>query len=159
MPTYFHVSREKLPLGAELGAKGGPHIADEIEAYLEKARPNGKLARADAIYMLDHVDFSKSGVPYEEGYVHLVEPHEPVQKHDAQWIGRMQRRRWWKRHAKLTEPPKDLTDEQLAAGYWSGDASGDKGEWEYLAGSARVVGHHSDEPVQTGRRLPSIPGA
>jgi hypothetical protein len=74
LPAYFHISREKLPLGAELRAKGGPHIDDEIEACLEKARPNGKLARADAIYMLDHADFSKSGVPYEEGYVHLVEP-------------------------------------------------------------------------------------
>ena len=79
LPTYFHISREKLPLGAELRAKGGPHIDDEIEACLEKARPNGRLARVDAIYLLDHADFTKSGIPYEEGYVHLVEPHEPVQ--------------------------------------------------------------------------------
>ena len=59
--------------------------------HVSKRRPNGKLAPADTIDVPDHVDFSKSGVPYEEGWVRIVAPQETVQKHDAQWIGRLQR--------------------------------------------------------------------
>jgi hypothetical protein len=92
MPDYFHISSDKIPIGTGLKGKGAPHVQDEIEAVLESRRPADKLSRSEAVYMLDHTDFSKCGVPYEQGYVHVIEPSGVVQKLDGHWIGRMQRR-------------------------------------------------------------------
>lgn len=156
MQSYFHISQDKLAVGTELRSKGVPHLADAIEDVLESLRPEDKLSRSAAVYLLDHADFSKSGVPYEKGYVHLVEPVGAVQKHDAVWIGRIQRRKRFEKFAKTALPPRDLPDAQLASNYWSGEATPHP-EWEYLAASARVVGYLSEDPLSTGRNLPDFP--
>ena len=156
MANYFHISQHKLPVGTELSAKGVPHVQEEIETILEKSRPGENLSRADAVYMLDHTDFSKCGVSYRQGYIHVVAPVGTVHKHDSHWIGRMQRRRIYEKHARSASAPRDLPDKDLAAGYWSGRPSSEP-SWEYLAASARVVKYHCEEMVETGRSLPLAP--
>jgi hypothetical protein len=68
----------------------------------------------------------------------------------------MQMRRIRSKYYKTAVPPKESSDQELAAGYWSGNASTSQAKWEYLCASARVVGHLSDSAVPTGRELPRI---
>ena len=87
--------------------------------------------------LLEECDFRTAGVPFDQGYVHTVEPLGKIDKRDLAWIGVIQRR--YHKDSRLRKNQySDLSDEQVADKYWSGEAS-DKPSWEWVTKEAKVI--------------------
>jgi hypothetical protein len=142
--TYFHIAERSAKGDVMQGRNERPLAAKEplVEEILESRRPSLCLDRGDCVYMREEREFSTVGVPFDEGYVHEVEPIGKVDKRDNKWIGVLQLR-----HHKNERLRKNrchpLSDDDLADKYWSGEAS-DKPSWEWVAKHAKVIDVDSD---------------
>lgn len=142
--TYYRIAEKKYAKDGITKGRGTRPLEDEplVEEILEKQRPADCPDRGDSVYMREEREFSTVGVPYDEGYVHTVEPIGKVDKRDLAWIGVIQRRHH-RNERLLKEPCPELSDAQLADKYWSGEAS-NKPSWEWVAKEAKVVDVDSD---------------
>ena len=102
--------------------------------------------------MREEREFSTVGVPYDESYVHKVEPIGKVYKRDLAWIGVIQRRHHRNERLRKNDYPK-LSDAQVVDKYWSGEAS-EKPRWEWVAREAKVIDMDKDlSPVRPNSPL------
>lgn len=138
----YHMSMVSHAVGAVLTGNGRPKVMEIIEDALEKHRPDACIDRFNAVYAVEHPDFSMLGL--DGGYIHSVELVSPG-KHDAYWVGQLQMAQLKIKYgATLPVGMKhlpDWTDEfvaECAANYWNGVASANP-KWEFLAPSSRVV--------------------
>jgi len=143
---YYRIAMQQMPIGYIFGPTGIFPLgteARELEECLERNRPACCLQRDGCVYMREDRDFSRMGLSYAEGYVHVVEPIGPVQQRDVTWIGHLQ---------LLLNPSADiralseaqrmrrhgLTNDELAQKYWQGSGS-PAPHWEHVTSSAKVV--------------------
>jgi hypothetical protein len=146
---FYHMSPKKLELFAVLRPSDKPHLDPAIEKLLECHRPNSSISRSEAVYLSETEEASRHGLPYDEGYVHLVEAIGEVQRRDNYWIGQLQARHHPNpRLARLKDKSLDhLSDEGIASRYFAGEASR-KPNWEIVARSAKVKSLVCDHAVQ-----------
>ena len=154
---YYHMSSQKLDDGSDLKNPGNNLPDSRIENILENKRPSDCIKRSDAIFVSTSKDFSKHGLPYDQGYIHRVSVSGQTSKHDNAWIGELQRRHTTpenvKECLKPLEDAKSMSDEDVAAKYWKGCES-TKANWEILALDVRVVECVSTEPVNPAHTNP-----
>ena len=145
----YHMSPNKLELFTVLSPPGKPPLNSTIEELLDRHRPNSSIPRSEAVYLSETVEASRHGLPYDEGYVHLVEPIGEVQRRDNYWIGQLQLRYHPNsRLARLKDKTLDhLSDEEIVIRYFAGEASPNP-NWEIVARSAKVMSLVSDHPLQ-----------
>jgi hypothetical protein len=148
--TMYHFSRQIVPVGEELRAKDGPHLPPMIEQMLEATRPRGKIGRAEAVFVVAIPDFTRFGLPFDQGYIHIVEAIGQVDKHDVSWIGTLQLRHHPSKDPMLKKfslSNSSLSDDELCLSYWEGRA-GKSPAWEYLARRATVLELYWAHPVE-----------
>jgi hypothetical protein len=149
---YYRMSQKKLELGKPVQGTGALHLGAELEKLLEQQRPDECISRTDCVFFSDNEDPKKHGLPYDYGYLHVIEPVGPVQKRDNYWLGQLQTRHHptlsWRQDLSIA----DLTDKKLADKYWKGEPS-NKPNWEMVARSATVMEYASEEPVQVRKPL------
>ena len=68
MAEFFHMSRCRLSVGDVVSGNGRDKVDPQIEAALEAARPISALSRFDAVFSLEHPDFSRCGI-VSPGYI------------------------------------------------------------------------------------------
>lgn len=147
---FFHMSSAVYPVGKEIRGNGRDKVDPEIEKELEARRPSAAIARLDAVFGLEHTDFSVCGV-IAPGYIYRIEPNEAPQRLDFAWIGEMQKELLKIRYPQYEEIRKyrdwnvDLI-EKCCASYWSGAPAQVPG-WEFLMESCTVVEVVSGELV------------
>jgi hypothetical protein len=147
-PKYYHMSASKLKIGCELKPKGGAHVSEEVEEILARRRPDGSIARSNAVYLSETEKVSQFGLKYDRGYMHTVEPNGVVQKRDTKWVSELQMRHHANaRIARLADQKlADFSDEDIADKYYAGEASSNP-VWEFLAEGA-IVEAVSERPTQ-----------
>jgi hypothetical protein len=153
--TYYRIAEKKCAKDDIMKGPGKRPLADKeplVETILEGRRPADCPDRGDSVYMREEREFSTVGVPFDEGYVHTVEPIGKVDKRDLAWIGVIQRRHHKNQRLRKNEYPT-LSDNDVADRYWSGEAS-DKPLWEWVAKEAKAVDVDSD----LSRVRPNSPG-
>jgi hypothetical protein len=162
MTEYFHFSKKKWPVGQILSGSGKPHVDREVERKIQATRPQGKLLRDDAFYLVTKPDFTRLGLS-GCGYIHKVKPLEAVQTHDAFWLGQLQAKhllakvRARANNANLDERVAaaavkiDLTCKEICQKYWSGESSekywAGSPTWEVLTSRVEVIGYLSPDAV------------
>lgn len=152
MADFFHMSPCLLSVGDVVRGNGRDKVDPKIEAALEAARPASAICRRDAVYCVEHPDFSKCGI-VSPGYIYRVEAAGLTERYDLAWIGPMQKALLKEKHGGdvsgwFAHYP-DWTDDLVAtccAGYWSGAATGDA-NWEHLAAAHVVTGIVADRLV------------
>lgn len=162
MTEYFRFAKIKYPIGHVFTGTGVPHVEPEVEKKIEASRPDGKISRDNATYLVEEPDFTQLGLS-GCGYIHIVKPLEGVQTHDTFWLGQLQAKN---NLAKVLANPNkanldekiatalvkvQITDDEICQKYWSGASSAEfwSGEptWEVLTSRAEVIGHLSPEVV------------
>lgn len=155
MVHLFHMSSCQLTLGKIVPGNGRDKVDPKIEAALEAARPAGAICRRNAVFCVEHPDFSKCGI-VSPGYIYRVKAEGLTERYDLAWIGLMQQALVKEKHGddvpgRFAHYP-DWTDALLAtccAGYWSGAAKG-VANWEHLSPALIVTGIVSDRLVDPG---------
>jgi hypothetical protein len=139
-----------------LKPKGWPYLAPDVEAMLSNYRKEGQIDRAGAIYLAEAPQFSALGIPYDEGFIHIVEPAGETQRRDQAWLGELQLRHHKKEELlrRLSAPTKarrkefdGMSDQVLCENYFSGAMSNNP-VVEVVATGGTVVGYHSETPVR-----------
>jgi hypothetical protein len=140
MPQYYRIAERKYAKGHVCRGVGKSPLQDRfpaVEKILEARRPKDKCSRADSVYLNDNKDFSKVGVTYQQGYIHTVEPKGENDRRDMVWTGILQKR-YIKDDRFRKDVRPDLTDDQVADKWWSGEGS-ETPEWEWVTKEATVV--------------------
>jgi hypothetical protein len=143
--TYYRIAKKKYAKNEIMRGRGRRPLGDKeplVEQILARRRPADCPDRGDSVYMRVEREFSTVGVTYDEGYVHEVEPIGKVDKRDLAWIGAIQMRYHKNQRLRKNEYP-ELSDDEIADRYWSGEAS-DKPLWEWVAKKAKVINVDSD---------------
>jgi hypothetical protein len=149
---YYRMMKTKHPIGFKLEPKGEPHIDPDVEAILAKHRRDGQIDRANAVYFAETPEFSSLGIPYDEGFIHIVEPVGETQRRDQAWLGELQLRHHKnqelirRQSAPLRARREEFegrSDQVLCENYFSGVLSSNP-VIEVVATSATVVGYHSE---------------
>lgn len=137
---YYRIAETKHAKNHVFSGCGNGPLQDtfpDVEHILEKHRPAGKDDRGNSVYLREDKDFSKTGVPYNEGYIHTVHPIGEPEQRDLVWTGILQLRYITDEHIRKDLRP-DLTDDQIADKWWSGEGS-ETPHWEWVAKKAAVV--------------------
>lgn len=129
-------------VGFKLRGNGQDKVDRRIEKELEARRPEKAFSRRDAVYSLDHTDFTVCGV-VNPGYIYRVEPCADPQRWDFSWIGEMQKallKLKYPEFAGMTKYPTWNAHliAECCSRYWLGSATETPG-WEFLAPSYTVV--------------------
>ena len=137
---FFRVAERQCVKGTIMMGRGlRPLDATEphIEKILENQRPPHCLDRGDCVYMRRSRDFATVGLRYDEGYINTVVVDGNFEMRDLLWIGVLQQRhnKWVAVKGNIFS---DLSDEQVAANYWSGKGT-EVPDWEWVSKSALVV--------------------
>ncbi|WP_125184526.1 hypothetical protein [Hyphobacterium indicum] len=137
-------------VGDEIRGNGRDKVDPRIESELEARRPDAALCRRDAVYSLEHTDFSVCGV-VEPGYIYRLKPNAAPQRWDFAWIGEMQKallRLKYPQHQEMKKYPEWNANliERYCTGYWSGAATQEPG-WEFLMPSCTVLEVLANKPV------------
>jgi len=150
MSSFYHISPKLYAVGGQIRGNGKDKVDPRIEEELQARKPDGFLSRRDAMYCRPTTDFSRCGI-VNAGYIYRVKPEEPLQRHDLNWIGDMQ-----KALLKLKHPNERLirnypawTDElveRCCVPYWKQEAS-DSPVWEFLTPSITIEEVLSDSIV------------
>jgi hypothetical protein len=146
--------REKKELGERIEARGGFHVDPKVEQFVESRQKPNQLDRSKAVYFRDDdKDFSSLGLPYDEGFVHVVEPIGTVERRDVSWLGELQKRMHnnpmvQNAGAENRREFAGLSNEELADNYLSGVLSNSP-VLEYLAEAVTVVAPLPDKAVST----------
>lgn len=151
METY-HMSKAIHPIGRILTGTGVPKVAKEVEDALEHYRPRDCFDRLNSVYTREIPDFNMLGL--DCGYIYLFEIDDTLQRHDACWVGQLQRAQLKQKYAgtvdeKNVQSYPDWTDEfvlSCCCKYWAGTSS-QKTLWELLSGAAEVKKLLSKEMV------------
>ena len=142
---FKRIAREPFEVGDVINGSGTKPLQSrfpEIEEVLERNRPHSVPDRGNCVFMRDDADFSQTGVSFDKGYVHDVEPIGSVRKRDTYWIGVLQKRHFKDaRFQKNIEPI--LSDDEVAQNYW-GCKAGPNPIWEWVAESAKVISVAAD---------------
>ena len=127
------------------GAKPLAPRFPETEEIIERNRPSSVPDRGNCVYMRLDPDFSQTGVSFDKGFLHDVEPLSTTHKRDTYWIGVLQKRYFRDpRFQKDIEPT--LSDDEVANNYWSGEA-GPNPIWEWVTEAAKVIDVAADTVV------------
>lgn len=153
---FFHMSPSTYSVGDEIHGNGRDKVDPRIEDALEARRPNGALSRRNAVFCLEHMNFSLCGVA-NPGYIYRVASSGEPQRRDFAWIGEMQKallRLKYPQYEEMNKYPE--WDENLIArccvGYWSETATTVPG-WEFLTPSCTVVEVVTDELVDPKKTI------
>lgn len=138
----FHMSPNVYSVGEEIQGNGRDKVDPRIEGALEMRKPARALSRRDAVFCLDHMDFTICGV-VSLGYIYCVNPNDEPQQWDFAWIGEMQKallRLKYPQYEEIKKYPKwnAALIEKCCANYWSGAATQMPG-WEFLMSSCTVI--------------------
>ena len=163
MVEFFHMSPCLLSVGDVVRGSGRDKVDPRIEAALEAARPVAALSRIDAVFCLEHPDFSRCGI-VNPGYIYRVRHEGLAERYDLSWISPMQKALLKIKHGsdnpgRLAHYP-DWTDDLMAkccTGYWSRKANGDP-DWEHLAPALTITSIVTSEMVDPGRTSDSLTG-
>jgi hypothetical protein len=138
---FYRMAQEKRDVGFSFKGTGSKYLGEDIETLLEENRPADRLSRSEATFVSASQDVSKMGLPYREGYLHVVEPVGKFEQRDTAWLGELQKRRPVNQtHASLIKDARlgHLSDEEIAEKYNTGEPTA-KPEWEYLTSEAIVL--------------------
>lgn len=140
--SFYHMSSRVYSVGDEIAGNGKDKVDPRIEKELQARKPASALSRRDAVYLLEHTDFTVCGV-VSSGYIYRVKPNSNPERRDFGWIGEMQKALLKLKYPKIPQMQKypDWGDELLdrcASGYWGGLAM-QSPCWEFLAPSCTVV--------------------
>lgn len=138
--TFKRIAKRPPKIGEILRGSGKKPLASrfqETEEIIERNRPSSLPDRGNCVYMRVDNDFSQTGVSFNKGFVHSVEPLGTAHKRDTYWIGVLQRRYFSKSPLQKDLAPT-LTDDAVAQNYWSGKAGPDP-TWEWVTESAKVI--------------------
>lgn len=134
---YYHASPEPLPPGFILKPKGRDFVHRDVEAVLERRRPDERRRRRDCIYLSTTEDAGRSGVDFASGFVHQATPIGPFDKRDNFWVGQLEARHDPGRAGHRRPQLDNISDDALADSYWSGVQSTNP-SWEIVASGARI---------------------
>lgn len=112
----YHGSRDALPIGTRLEARGQNLLDGDIEAALEAARPAHRLARDQAVY-------ATPAVHHLENLTAIADHVYAVEIVDGVVLDHAYANRIWQLFAARHEPPDAATRariDALARLYWSG---------------------------------------
>ena len=82
--------RDRSPVGFHLQPSGELHLGATIEELLERYRRPGRLSRGHAVHLAETPEFASLGIPYNEGFVHVVEVEGEAQRRDQAWLRELQ---------------------------------------------------------------------
>ena len=147
MSDYYHMSPKLYAVGDEISGNGRDKVDSRIEDELEARKPEGFLARRDAMYCRPTTDFSRCGI-VNAGYIYRVQPKGALQRHDLNWLGDMQKallRLKYAGNSLFKNYPEwnDALIERCCGPYWKHEAS-DSPVWEFLTPSVTIVKVVSD---------------
>jgi hypothetical protein len=74
--------RERRPVGFHLRPSGELYLGGTVEGLLEQYRRPAQLSRASAVYLAETPEFASLGIPYVEGFVHVIDAEGEVQRRD-----------------------------------------------------------------------------
>ncbi|MDA7946062.1 MAG: hypothetical protein MPJ78_01145 [Hyphomicrobiaceae bacterium] len=142
MIKLFHISPEKYSVGDEIVGNGRDKVDVRIEDELEARKPDGTLSRRDAVFGLEHTDFTVCGV-VSPGYIYRIKPNCEPERWDFAWIGEMQKallKLKYPQYEGMKQYPEWNTDliDKCCSGYWSGAAT-QTPYWEFLMPSCTVI--------------------
>lgn len=139
--TYNRIEGDKRKVGDIITRSGPPALHNnypKVEEILERNRPASCVPRGESVNMRPDRDFKAMGIDkFDYGYVHQVEPIDPVEVRDIEWIGALQAR-YPKSGVRLPEKYPGVSDDELAQRYWRGELS-KKPRTEYATRSAKVL--------------------
>lgn len=163
MADYFHMSPCLLSVGDIVRGNGRDKVDPKIEEALEAVRPTSAICRRDAVYCVEHPDFSKCGI-VSPGYIYRAKAEGLIQRFDLSWIGPMQlalqKPDLLSKYPIVAARYPDWTDDLVArccAGYWSGTAK-DIANWENLAPALNITGIVVDRLVDPSETKGGLKG-
>lgn len=133
---YFHGSNEELPVGTMLSPRGAAYAHDwggtDFYSVLERYRPNGMRAHADAVFLVsdpDDIDLAGGGTEW----IFEVDPIGDITRHDLNWSSEIS--------CLLSEglPVDSEAVCRAALSYWGGVPHANESVWEYLCDQARIL--------------------
>jgi hypothetical protein len=147
IPALYHGTRREFSIGEILKPQhdGYVHRTDEkphqlLEHLLEKCRPDGKVSRSDAVFLIaDPEEIDRAG-GYTD-HVYECEPIGPVSKCNLDWYGKAY---LVCEHIILEDDPDYSPDDDLeivhqyCLNYWNAVPS-DSAIYEYLTPQAKIV--------------------
>jgi hypothetical protein len=139
---FFHMSTQAYSVGDELCGNGRDKVDPRIENELEARKPDRALSRRDALFSLEHTDFTLCGIA-KSCYIYQIRPNGEPQRWDLTWIGEMQKALIKLKYSQYEKMNRyaDWTPElveKCCLGYWSGAATKTP-NWEFLMKSCTVV--------------------
>jgi hypothetical protein len=146
--NYFHMTARPLSVGDDIKGNGNDKVDSRIEEELEKRRPANAMSRRDAVYLLQHTDFTTCGV-VNPGHIYRAEPTGELQQRDLSWIGEMQKALLKIKYPDTLKKYPDWNDgliERCCSGYWTGAATASP-DWEFLSTGCTVREVLSDKLV------------
>jgi hypothetical protein len=158
-PRYYRMMRDRRPVGFHLRPSGELHLGETVEGLLERYRRPDRLSRANAVYLAETPEFASLGIPYAQGFVHVVEAEGEVQRRDQSWLRELQFRHHRNRQLIGRLSPRimlarrefeEMSDQELCESYSSGRQSS-RPTVEVVASGGIVVGHQSQEPTRVRR--------
>lgn len=133
---YFHGSRTAFETGFALSGRGDGYARDwgetDFYAVLERWRPVGAIAHAEAVFMVgdpDEVDLAGGAT---EWCLELA-PCGQLDRHDMNWSSEIS---CLMSEGHAVDSPEVR---RAAQAYWAGEPHRDENLWEYLARSAVVL--------------------
>ncbi len=157
---YYRMMRERRPIDFHLRPSGELHLGETVEGLLEQYRRPDQLSRANSVYLAETPEFASLGIPYVQGFVHVVEAEGEVQRRDQSWLRELQFRHHRNRelvsrlHSQVAlgrREFEEMSDQQLCESYFLGRQSSQP-TVEVVAPGGTVVSHQSQEPILVRRR-------
>lgn len=147
---YYLMRPDKIPVGEHVRPTQKQIVSKEIDELLKETMPVDHRSRHDSVFVMAEPEFSRAGLTYDKGFVHIVKPSNLRGPYDYNWIGVLQSRSgdYTLSPARMSEISRygGLSDEQIAEKYWNQEESQFPFR-EFLASEAEIVSHWKEELV------------
>jgi hypothetical protein len=135
MKAFFHGSSEFIKNNTILRPHTGSYVKQKdnefLENLMEKFRPEDKISRYDAVFMVDNMDLIDDAGGSTD-FIYEVLPKGEIERSDLAWYTEVQ---------VLDEENEEDLIREYVLNYWNGVKFHDEESslWEYRAKSAIVI--------------------
>jgi tRNA uridine 5-carbamoylmethylation protein Kti12 len=135
MKAFFHGSSEFIKNNTILKPHADSYVKqvdnDFLEKLMEKYRPESKISRYDAVFMVDNMDLIDDAGGSTD-FIYEVSPIGEIERSDLAWYSEVQ---------AVDEEENENLIKEYALNYWNGVKFHDEESslWEYRAKSAIVI--------------------
>lgn len=132
MKSFLHGSSEFIKNNTILKPHADSYVNKSENEYLEKLmekyRPEEKISRYDAVFMVDNIDLIEAAGGYID-YVYEVLPRGEIERSDLAW------------YTEIGMTEDEELKKEYALNYWNGIKFHDEESslWEFRAKSAIVI--------------------